>query len=129
MFTYWWEGPGSSWSQGMVWPASQDHSFLSSGVSPLVAEAGLETCAGFLERRASACPLVGRAGSWPSGGQGCVQRQLWALQSFGSLSADGWGWVPAHLVVWPELSQPWCLQATGCWVGPGLDPNELQQVQ
>ena len=32
------------------------------------AEAGLEASAGFLEGRASACPLVDGAGSWPSGG-------------------------------------------------------------
>lgn len=36
---------------------------------------------------------------------------------------------PSHLVVWPELPQHWRLQATGCWVGPGLGANELQQAQ
>ena len=48
----------------------QDHSFLVSGVCLLVGEAGLETCAGFLVGGASVCPLVGGAGSWPSGWQG-----------------------------------------------------------
>ena len=50
----------------------QDHSFLLSGVCPLVGEAGLEACAGFLVGGAGACPLVYGAGYWPSGGQGHV---------------------------------------------------------
>ena len=50
----------------------QDHSFLASGVCPLVGEAGLETCAAFLAGGASVCPLVGGTGSWPSG-QDCVK--------------------------------------------------------
>ena len=33
----------------------------------------------------------------------------------GSLSTDGWGCVPAQLVVWREVSQHWSLQAVG-WV-------------
>ena len=35
-----------------------------------------------------------------------------------SLSADGWGCLLALLVVWPEVSQHWSLQAFG-WVGLG----------
>ena len=49
-----------------------DCGFLASGICPLVGEAGLEASAGFLEGKASACPLVGGAGSWPAGGQGHV---------------------------------------------------------
>ena len=33
--------------------------------------------------------------------------------TFGSLFADGWACVPALLVVWPEGSQHWILQAVG----------------
>ena len=36
----------------------QDHSFLASGICPLVGEAGLEACAGFLVGGIGACPLV-----------------------------------------------------------------------
>ena len=36
----------------------QDLSFLTSGFCPLVGEAGLEACAGFLMGVAGACPLV-----------------------------------------------------------------------
>ena len=54
----------------------RDCSFLASAVCSLLSEAGLETCAGLLVGRPSACPLVGGAGSWASGGQshvkGCV---------------------------------------------------------
>ena len=48
-----------------------DHGFLASGVCLLVGEAGLEACAGFLDGRAIACSVVGRAESW-SFGQGHV---------------------------------------------------------
>lgn len=44
-----------------------DCSFLTSAVCPLVSEAGLEACSGF---------LVSRAGSWPSGRQGHVQGRV-----------------------------------------------------
>lgn len=61
----------SSWSQGRVGPVLWYHSFVS-GVCPLVVEAGLEACAGFLAGQACTCPLVGEAGSWPSDGLGYV---------------------------------------------------------
>ena len=32
-------------------------------------------------------------------------------RTFICLSADGWGWVPSLLVVWPEMTQYWRLQA------------------
>ena len=51
---------------------AKDCGFLKSCVCPMVGEAGLEVCAGFLGAMAGACPLVGGAGSWPSGGQSCV---------------------------------------------------------
>ena len=45
-------------------------------------------------------PLVGRAIA------GDMSRGGWVLmKSLGSLSADGWGYVPAQLVTWPEVSQ------------------------
>ena len=50
-----------------------DYIFLVSGVCPLVGEAGLETCAGFLVGGAGACLLVGGVVFWPSGGQGHVK--------------------------------------------------------
>ena len=34
-------------------------------------------------------------------------------KSLGSVFADGQGCVPTLLVVWPEASQHWILQATG----------------
>ena len=43
---------------------------------PLVDEAALEACAGFLMWGADACPLVGGTVSWSSGGQGCVKRHV-----------------------------------------------------
>ena len=50
---------------------------------------------------AGACPLVGRTGSWPSGEQGPCQGTCLEV-AVGSLSADGWGCIPALSVVWPE---------------------------
>ena len=49
-------------------------------------------------------------GPGPSGGQGSVQRWLWAREVF-SLCADRWGCVPTQLVAWLEASQPRCLEA------------------
>ena len=64
----------------------QDCSFLPSRVCPFMDECGLEVCAGFLVGRASACPLVGGVGSWPSGVpghvNGHVSRQKWAQKVF-----------------------------------------------
>ena len=45
---------------------------LSSGFCPVVDEAGLETSTGFLLGRAATCPLMGRAESWSSAGEGHV---------------------------------------------------------
>ena len=53
-------------------------------------------------------PLAGRALPWCESRGDCGLRK-----SLGSLSADGWGCVPAQLVVWPEASQHWSLQAVG----------------
>ena len=91
--------------------------------APLVGRAGLEACEGSVEEGGQCLPT---GGSWPLGGQGRVQRQLWALWSLGSLSADGRGCVPAQMVVWPELAQHWHAQVTG---RAGLGANELQQVR
>ena len=52
----------------------------------LVAEAGLEACAGFLVGGIGACPLEGRAGSRPSSGQGRMRGEcLEAAVGSGSL--------------------------------------------
>ena len=53
-------------------------------------------------------PLVGRAMSKGVFRGGCEIRM-----TLGSLSADGWCWVSTLLVVWPEVSQHWSLQAVG----------------
>lgn len=95
----------------------QDCSFLAFGFCLLVGKAGLEASVGILVGGADACPLVG--GSWFLAlwlarlCLRCVQRWLWALWSLGSLSTDGWGCVPLLLVVLPEASQNWSLQAVG----------------
>ena len=54
--------------RGLV-PQLWDRSFLAFVVCFLVSEAGLEVSAGFLDGMAFACPLMGWAESWPSGGQ------------------------------------------------------------
>ena len=48
--------------------------FLLVSVCPLVGEACLEACAGFLVGVTGASALVGGAGSWPSGGWPCKGR-------------------------------------------------------
>ena len=62
--------PVASWLQVSVWLVFadsvcrlQDCGFLASGVCPLMGEAGLEVCAGFLVGGARACPLMGGARS------------------------------------------------------------------
>ena len=45
-------------------------------VCPMVDEAGLGAYGGFLVEGTGACPLVGGAGSYPFGGQGCV---IWCV--------------------------------------------------
>ena len=40
--------------------------FFASGVCLPVGEAGLDASTGFLEDKASGCPLLHGAGSWPS---------------------------------------------------------------
>lgn len=73
-------------------------------------EVGLEAGASFLMGGTNACPLgfgplLGKAASKGMSRSGCGLRK-----SLGSLSAAGWGCVPALLVVWPEASQHWNLQ-------------------
>ena len=41
--------------------------FFASGVCLLAGEAGLDASTGLLEDKASGCPLLHGAGSWPSG--------------------------------------------------------------
>ena len=64
--------PGASWSQGRVWLVLQDYSLLASDVCFLVGEVEPEAYAGSLVGGASACVLVGRAGSWTSGWLGHI---------------------------------------------------------
>ena len=47
-------------------------------------------------------PLVERTVSKGMSRDGCGLRE-----SLGSLSADGWGYVPTLLTVWPGASQHW----------------------
>ena len=60
--------------------------FLASSICPLLGEASLEPCAVFLVGGASACPLVGVAGFWPSDGEdhakGHIRRSLCAHHFF-----------------------------------------------
>ena len=53
-------------------------------------------------------PLVGRAIS-----RGVFRGGYGLRKALSSLSADGWGYVPALLVVWPEASQHWSQRADG----------------
>ena len=53
-------------------------------------------------------PLVGRAVS-----RGVFRAGCELSKALGSLCVDGWGCVRTLLVVWPEASQLWSLQAIG----------------
>ena len=53
-------------------------------------------------------PPVGRAMSGV-----CLSGSGLFRKTLSSLSAHGWGYVPALLVVWPEASQHWSRQAVG----------------
>ena len=107
-----------------------DHNFLPSGACPLVGEAGLEACAGFLVRGASACLLVGGPGSWSSCGQGhvkgCVYSWLWAQEVFGQ-HVCWWVWLYSHLVCCLAWGIP-ALEPTGCWVRPGLSAKDPSKI-
>ena len=60
--------------------------------------------------------------SLPSGRWGCLRglckfpdgRDWWwveLIKTLICLTADGWGWLPSLLLVWPEVTQHWSLQA------------------
>ena len=77
------------------------------------------------------CPLVDGAGSLPlmarAMSRGVFRGSCGLRMTLGTLSADGWGCVPTLLVVWPEASQHWSLQAVGWgqvsvpkWQCPGV---------
>ena len=57
-------------------------------------EAVLEASVYFLEFRVGACPLVSGAESWVSMSRGMSRGDCMLRKSLGSLSADGWGYVP-----------------------------------
>ena len=90
-------------------------------------------------RRTGACLLVGGAVSCPSWAgpcQGvCLLGSCLFRKTLSSLSADGWGCVPTLLVVWPEASQHWSVQAIGWgqvlvgkwWPSRGLTPMSTHQ--
>ena len=75
-------------------------------------------------------PLVGRAMSGV-----CLLSSGLLWKTLSSLSADGWGCVPTLLVVWPDSSQHWSLEAVGWgqvlvrkWCPPrGLTPMSTPQ--
>ena len=71
-----------------------------------------------------ACPLVGGAEFWPSGGQGCVQGRLRAQEVFRHLVCPDRAVFPPNYLLALR-----CLRSgtyTGSWVGPGLKPDELE---
>ena len=102
----------------------------SSGVCPPVDEVGPGPCAGFQVRGTGACPLVGRAGSCPSGGQDCVKgyvyRQLWVQANFIQPICWWWDCVPTLLVVRPEVSQHWSqVSMPNWWLLGALTPMNI----
>ena len=62
---------------------------------------------------------MGRAGCC-SGGQSSVKLV--------HLSADGWGWVPSLLVVWPEATQHWSLPRLFLGANGGLWEGSRQGI-
>ena len=87
----------------------QDSSLLPSGVCPPMGEANLGACAGFLVGGTGACPLVGRMGSWPSGGgqdwagphQGACLEEAEGSESLSAACLLMVGLCSNLLIVWP----------------------------
>ena len=52
--------------------------------------------------------LDGRGWRWEKPGLALVGRALLS-KALIQLSADGWGYSPSLVVVWPEVTQPWGL--------------------
>ena len=76
---------------------------------------------------AAACSLVGGAGSWPSGEhKGLSRGGSRCRKILGSLSVNEWDCIPVPLVVWLKAFS--ALEPTGCWLGPGLDANNLSKM-
>ena len=75
-------------------------------------------CVGFLVEGTSACVLVDEAGSCLSGGQVTSGGVFWGvcdlIMILGSLTANGWGYVPVLLVVWHRVSS-----TIACWLLSG----------
>ena len=97
-------------------------------------QAGLEACVNFLVGRASACPLRGRAGSWPSGVQGCVQWHMKRWLRVQEVFRVGCPLIAsaASLLVGCLNSGVPALNPTGCWIGPDLyakGPQWLHSVR
>ena len=86
---------------------------------PPVGEVGSVACVGFLVEGTGACVLVGGAVSCPSGGRAVSSGVFWSVcelsMTLGSLSANGWGCVPASCLAWGF--QHWSLLDVGWrWV-------------
>ena len=56
------------------------------------------------------CKLPNRMDWWWEKLLALVGRAMF-IKTLIQLSADGWGWIPSLLVVWPEVVWPWSLQA------------------
>ena len=93
-------------------------------------EAVLDSCAGFLVGGGVACPLVGRAGSWPlwwarAMSRGMSRGDCGFRKFLGSMSDDGWGCLQLICcLAWGILA----LEPTGYWVGPGLGDNDPSKM-
>lgn len=125
------QGPGTSWFHCRFWPVSSDsdsvfrlqyHTFLVSGDCPMMDEAGLGAHEVFLVEGVAACPLVNRAGSWPSGVQGCVKwhvKRWLRVQEFFRAGCPLMAGAASLLVGCLDSGVP-ALNPTGCWIGPDL---------
>ena len=112
----------------------QYHTFLASGDCPMMDEAGLEAHDVFLVEGVAACPLVGRAGSWPSGVQGCVKWHMKRWLRVQEVFRVGCPLIAsaASLLVGCLNSGVPALNPTGCWIGPDLyakGPQWLHSVR
>ena len=103
------------------WRVGWGHRDSSTGAGSLVVELGSEVLV-LVGPRDGVSPLVSRAGSWPSGVQGCVKwhvkRWLWVQELFRvgcPLIASA-----ASLLVGCLDSGVPALNPTGCWIGPDL---------
>ena len=86
-----------------------------------MAKVGSVGCVGFLVEGTGACVLVDEAESCLSGGHRTESSGMfWGvcdlIMVLGSLSANGWGFVPVLLVVWQRVSS-----TAACWSLSGAE--------